>query len=92
MVTLKWGYDFTGSYYSAQVNIPSQTTAEYGTAEYGANATVVAYYTSGVALTTIETNASSKGKIVQIGVEMDINNSQLSIQKIELQAKNGKIA
>ena len=47
---------------------------------------------SGVALTTIETNATSKGKIVQIGVEMDINNSQLSIQKIELQTKNGKVA
>ena len=92
LVTLKWGYDFTGNYYSAQVSIPTQTTAEYGIAEYGANATTVAYYTSGVALTTIETTASSKGKIVQIGVEMDINNSQLSIQKIELQAKNGKIA
>ena len=92
LVTLKWGYDFTGNYSSAQVNIPTQTTAEYGTAEYGANATTIAYYTSGVALTTIETNATSKGKIVQIGVEMDINNSQLSIQKIELQAKNGKIA
>ena len=91
-VTLKWGYDFTGSYYSAQVSIPTQTTAEYGIAEYGSNATTVAYYTSGVALTTIETNATSKGKIVQIGVEMDINNSQLSIQKIEIQAKNGKIA
>jgi hypothetical protein len=92
LVTLKWGYDFTGNYYSQQVNIPTQSTAEYGIAEYGANATTVAYYTSGVALTTIETNATSNGKIVQIGVEMDINNSQLSIQKIELQAKNGKIA
>ena len=92
LVTLKWGYDFTGNYYSAQVNIPTQTTAEYGIAEYGANATTIAYYTSGVALTTVETTASSKGKIVQIGVEMDINNSQLSIQKIELQTKNGKIA
>ena len=91
-VTLKWGYDFTGNYYSSQVNIPTQTTAEYGIAEYGANATTIAYYTSGIALTTIETNATSKGKIVQIGVEMDINGSQLSIQKIELQAKNGKIA
>ena len=92
LVTLKWGYDFTGNYYSSQVNIPTQTTAEYGTAEYGANATTIAYYTSGVALTTIEANAASKGKIVQIGVEMDINGSQLSIQKIELQAKNGKVA
>jgi len=92
LVTLKWGYDFTGNYYSAQVSIPTQTTAEYGTAEYGANATIVAYYTSGVALTTVETTATSKGKIVQIGVEMDINSSQLSIQKIELQTKNGKVA
>jgi len=92
LVTLKWGYDFTGNYYSTQVNIPTQSIAEYGIAEYGENATKIAYYTSGIALTTIATNTTSSGKIVQIGVEMDINNSQLSIQKIELQAKNGKIA
>jgi hypothetical protein len=31
------------------------------------------------------------GKVVQTGYEADINGSPLSIQKIEIQAKNGKV-
>ena len=39
----------------------------------------------------LTSNASSAGKIVQTGYEATINGTQLSIQKIELQAKEGKI-
>jgi hypothetical protein len=31
------------------------------------------------------------GKVIQTGYEADINSVPLSIQKIEIQAKNGKI-
>jgi hypothetical protein len=37
-------------------------------------------------------NASGMGKIVQTGYETTINGTQLSIQKIEIQSKNGKIS
>jgi hypothetical protein len=36
-------------------------------------------------------NASGAGKIVQTGYETTINNSSFSLQKIEIQAKDGKI-
>ena len=39
-------------------------------------------------LGTIQTGS---GKIVQTGYESDINGAPLSIQKIEIQAKNGKL-
>jgi hypothetical protein len=54
--------------------------------------TVTSYYSDGVALQTLVVSASGSGKIVQTGYETDINGTPLSIQKIEIQAKNGKIS
>ena len=91
-VTVKWGFDFSSNYNAANVQIPTQGVSEYGIAEYGANATVVAQYSSGVALQELSVPASGQGKIVQTGYEADINGSPLSIQKIEIQFKDGKQA
>jgi hypothetical protein len=90
-VTFKWGFDFKTNYQSDNATIPTQGVSYYGIAEYGSNATTVAEYSSGVALQTLIVNASGTGKIVQTGYETDINGSALSIQKIEIQSKNGKI-
>jgi hypothetical protein len=49
-------------------------------------------YSEGVALNTLKVSASGTGKVVQTGYECDINGIQLSIQKIEIQAKNGKLS
>ena len=91
-VTIKWGYDFLTNYLSQNVPIPAQGVSEYGIAEYGANATIVAYYSEGVALQTLAANGSGSGKIVQTGYETDINGYQLSIQKIEIQSKHGRLS
>jgi hypothetical protein len=89
-VTMKWGFDFATNYLSANALIPTQGISEYGIAEYGANATVVAQYSEGVALQTLSVSASGSGKIVQTGYETNINGSPLSIQRIEIQSKDGK--
>ena len=86
-VTIKWGYDFTGNYYAQNVLIPIQGTAYYGVAEYGGTAE----YSDGTALLTLTAYPTGSGKVVQTGYESDIAGSALSIQKIEIQAKNGKI-
>jgi hypothetical protein len=91
-VSIKWGFDFKANYLSANASIPSQGVAQYGIAEYGANGSPVAYYSDGIALQTLVVSASGSGKVVQTGYESEINGAQLSIQKIEIQAKNGKIA
>jgi len=91
-VTFKWGFDFKTNYLSADDTIPTQGESYYGIAEYGANATVVAEYSDGVALQTLTVSASGAGKVVQTGYETDINGTELSIQKIEIQAKNGKVS
>ena len=91
-VTFKWGFDFKTNYLSTTATIPVQGVSEYGIAEYGANATVVAEYSDGIALNTLKVSATGTGKVVQTGYESDINGSQLSIQKIEIAAKNGKLS
>jgi hypothetical protein len=91
-VAFKWGFDFKTNYLSADDSIPSQGESFYNIAEYGANATVVAEYSDGVALQTLTVSASGAGKVVQTGYETDINGTALSIQKIEIQAKNGKVS
>jgi hypothetical protein len=91
-VTVKWGFDFNTSYQSVNTYIPSQGVSEYGIAEYGANGSPVAYYSSGVALQTLVASASGSGKVVQTGYESNINGTALSIQKIEIQSKDGKMS
>ena len=85
-LTINWGFDYSGAYRAENVYIPSQTSYEYGTAEYN-----IAEYTSGVPIKTLTANASGAGKIVQTGYETTINGVSFSLQKIEIQAKDGKM-
>jgi hypothetical protein len=91
ILTIKWSYDFSAQYYSTQATIPISTIAEYGMAEYGANGSPVAYYSTGIQIGTLVGHASGYGKVVQTAYEIQINGSAISIQKIEIQAKNGKL-
>lgn len=84
-VTLKWGFDFSSNYLSVNALIPTQGISEYGIAEYG-----IAKYSNGIALQTLNVSASGSGKIVQTGYETNINGAALSIQRIEIQSKDGK--
>lgn len=85
-VTIKWGFDFSANYLSSNVAIPTQGIFEYGVAEYG-----ISKYSDGVALQTLAVSASGSGKIVQTGYESNINGAPLSIQRIEIQSKDGKM-
>ena len=85
-VTIKWGYDFSGNYLAQSSLIPTQGVDYYGIAEYN-----IAEYSPGTSLQTLTAYPTGSGKVVQTGYESDINGSPLSIQKIEIQAKNGKL-
>ena len=85
-VAMKWGYEFTSNYLSQTVKIPSQGVDYYGVSEYN-----IAQYSGGTALQTLVAYPTGAGKVIQTGYEADINGAPLSIQKIEIQAKNGKI-
>jgi len=86
-LTIKWGFDYSGAYQAQNVFIPTQASYEYNTAEYNS-----AEYNAGIAIKTLKANASGAGKIVQTGYEATINTTSFSLQKIEIQAKDGKMA
>jgi len=86
-LTIKWAFDYTGAYQAQNIYIPTQISYEYGIGEYG-----IAEYTSGVPIKTLRANGSGAGKIVQTGYETTINDVSLSLQKIEIQAKDGRTA
>lgn len=90
-VSFFWAYNFTADYQSETVSIPAQGVSEYGIAQYGANATPVAQYSSGITLQELTAYGNGAGKIVQTGFEVDINGFPISFQKIEIQAKTGKL-
>jgi hypothetical protein len=87
-VVIKWGYDFSSQYYSSISSIPAQGSAYYGVAEYN----TTAEYAAGTSIQRLTAYPTGFGKTVQTGYEADINGTALSIQKIEIYAKNGKIA
>jgi hypothetical protein len=89
-LTMKWAFDFTSNYLSANALIKTNKISQYNIAEYGSNATVVAEYANGISMQTLSVPASGSGKIVQTGYEADINGAAISIQRIEIQSKNGK--
>ncbi len=88
---LKVGFDYTTSYNSFPFSLKETTVAEYGIADYGANATVVAEYNLGVSLDRIDSSVAGSGSIVQIGIETTIDGSQLSVQKLDIYTKQGRI-
>jgi hypothetical protein len=85
-VVMKWAYDFSSNYLAQNAKIPAQGTSEYSVSEYN-----VGEYSNGVLQTTLTAYPTGAGRIVQTGYEADINGSPLSIQQIEILAKNGKI-
>jgi hypothetical protein len=86
LLTVKWAYDFTGNFQSQNVSISGQDVSYYGVGEYGS-----AHYTSGVSLQTLTAYPTGSGKVIQTGYEADVQGYALSIQKLEIHAKNGKI-
>ena len=85
VLTYKWGFDYVPQSRSEQVTIgKGATPAEYGIGEYG-----VAEYTTGVIIDTISVNSGGSGKVVQVGIEIDINSAAVSIQRLDVYTKDG---
>lgn len=85
------GYDYTTSYLGFPFKLKEINVSEYGIAEYGDNAAVVAEYNSGIALDRIDASVAGSGSIVQLGIDTEINGAQLSVQKLDIYAKTGRI-
>lgn len=89
--TLKIGYDYTTNYFGFPFQLSGLSVSEYNNAEYGSNASTIAEYNSGIALDRIDASIAGSGDIVQLGIETLINGAQLSVQKLDIYAKQGRV-
>lgn len=86
-IVFKWGFDFVSAQGSQAITLPvTATAAEYGIAEYG-----IAEYGGNVSIRISSVNPGGSGRVVQIGLEAQINGGQVSIQKVDIYTKEGII-
>jgi hypothetical protein len=84
-ITIKYGFDYSNTYYARNLSLGEIPYAEYGTSEYS-----IGQYTAGIVYDNQQINASGTGNVLQLGVEALIDNTELSIQKIDCYVKAGR--
>lgn len=84
-LALKYGFDYTNSYRSLPFYLGTSNPDEYGIAEYG-----IAEYETGIVFDNQKIQAGGSGNVLQIGLEVDINNFEISVQKLDVFCKVGR--
>ena len=84
-IAVKYGFDFSLGYSSRNLVLGDVEVSEYGTAEYN-----IGEYTAGVVFDNKKIQASGSGNILQIGIETEINDFELSLQKLDCYVKTGR--
>lgn len=84
-VVYKWGFDYSSGTRSQSITLSgSGAIAEYGIAEYG-----IAEYNANLSINSVGTNTGGTGKVIQIGMECEINGQPVSIQRVDVYTKDG---
>jgi len=90
---IKCGFDYELNSDSYPFELPQfGNSAEYGVSEYGDNADTIAEYTVGIVIDRVKSSVGGSGTVVQIGFEADVNGSELSVQKIDVFVKTGRMS
>ena len=85
--SIKTNFDYKEAPRSYPYTIVTGDVSEYGVDEYG-----VAEFSVGVVLDSIKASVGGSGNTIQIGFEADVNGSELSVQKIDMFVKTGRIS
>ena len=101
---LKWSYDYEDSYSQETFTFGSDVIGQFNISEFGTQDTTpvsggsppdynfqIAEYNSGVTINRPSVNASGSGTTISFGVEAIIDNSNFSIQKIDILALIGRL-
>lgn len=86
----KYGYDYTLNPQSVTIiqNLGTKTFSKFNTtAKYN----ISKYASAGIGVNSISMPLSGSGKVIQFGVEATVNDNPVSIQKIDVYIKTGKI-
>lgn len=87
IIIFKWGYDFALLTNSQTGTITrTATIAEWGLGEWG-----ISEWGSIIDINAIDVNPSGTGKVIQLGFEGQVNGAKISIQKIDIFTKAGRL-
>ena len=84
---IKTNFDYQEAPRSYPYTIVTGNVAEYGVDEYS-----VAEFSVGIVLDSIKSSVGGSGNTIQIGFEADVNGSELSVQKIDMFVKTGRMS
>jgi len=87
LVKVKWGYDFSQSYATDFIQLPTIVPAEYGVGEYG----IAEYSATNVEIVKKSINTTGNGTVVTVGVEVDVDGQPFSLQEFNIQALLGRM-
>lgn len=85
--SIKTNFDYQEAPRSYPYTIVTGNVSEYGVDEYN-----VAEFTVGIVLDAIKASVGGSGNTIQIGFEADVNGSELSVQKIDMFVKTGRMS
>ena len=83
---LKVGYEYSPIFFSQTFTLEAGSVFEYGLAEYG-----LSEFAGSVLINDQQSPAQGAGNIIQIGFTTDINGTAMSLQKLSIYAKQGKV-
>lgn len=83
---VKWGYDYGGLNYSQEITLLDSNVAQFGIAEYN----TTAEYAGSETINSLSNSGQGYGKVLQVGFEVEIQNSAMSIQKFDVFVKTGR--
>ena len=83
---VKSGFDYSDVYNNYPLTVRQATTYEYNIAEYNESE-----YSGGNLVDNVRVAGSGSGSVLQLGFEADLNGGALSIQKMDIYVKQGRI-
>lgn len=85
-ITAKWGFDYSDNMDATSVTLSGGRVYEYNLAEY-----TVGEFSSGIILDDVYINAGGAGEVIQLGFETELNGNPVSLQRIDVYCKLGKV-
>jgi len=85
-VTLRWAYDFGSNYDSFAIVTSASAPSEYNVAQFN-----IDEFSSGDLVIRESVNTNGSGTTLAIGIEADIDGTELSIQEINVLALTGRV-
>ena len=66
--------------------IPAKTISEFNTSEFG-----IAEFSKGILVETVKESIAGSGTVIQVGFEANINGASMTVQKVDMFVKTGRI-